>query len=310
MTAADLGPPNATTDPDTGQRRYVWMGRPLLSNTSLRKTIGLPFDLHQWIVAQNIDASIILGNEGGYPFASFGSNANESDIDLGGPTIDLDEFKALKKDAASADRKVSDKAKRKLTEYRRPIRALADVERDASADLGKRVHRAAETRTKVADAEEEVRPFLRQFYAAERTLRMELLYQEVQSFNLTLGYAGTIDAIGYVTHPETGERILAVLDWKTGKSLYIDNLMQLAGYALAEFIGRDDVIDQRATDTLHQAQAICVVHLRPEGWGFYDLRLSESVMQAFTHLCHLANFLDANERIDPFVISKYKGEAP
>jgi hypothetical protein len=52
------GPKNARTDEDSGVRRYTWRGRELPSNTSLRRLVGLPFTLHNWILTQHIEAAI------------------------------------------------------------------------------------------------------------------------------------------------------------------------------------------------------------------------------------------------------------
>lgn len=316
-----------STNVDAGYSTYPWQGRQLISVTSLRKVIGTPFNLVQWIVGQTIDAAIIAGNEGVWPFPSLGSAPDGEDVDLGGPVFDLDEFKALRRDAKSEDKKVADKAKRKLTEYRRPIRAAADTERDEAADLGKRVHKAAEVRQTIAEAEPEVRPFLRQFYAAERALDMETLLSEAQVFNLTHGYAGTLDILGRVDVPTPGmgqatipdgalvrdvvptERMTAIIDLKTGKDVYVDHLLQQLFYAYGEFVGEQDVVQEWSTARLHETQGVAILHLRPDHWELYDLRPPEDTAEVIFGLARVANWYHGNQSVDPFINSRVRGEA-
>lgn len=282
---------NAVTDPDSGRRTYPWQGRQLTSVTSLRKDIGMPHDLHNWIVAESIDAALLLANRG---------------VLTG--TFDEAEFLELKRLAGTKEKGYST-AKKKLADVRRPIRELADTTRDAAADLGKRVHSAADARQAIEAADEEVAPFLRQFYTAERVLRMETVLSEAQVFNLTHGYAGTLDLLAWITDPETGERYLALIDIKTGKDTYIDHLIQTLLYAFGEFVGRDDVIDHAATHALHQAQAVGILHLRPDHWEWQELAAPDTVKEAIFHQVALANFYAANPRIDPYIAKRIKGEA-
>ena len=51
-------PINATTDPDSGLRFYEWNGTPLISVTSIRRVVGMPFALANWMVNQAVDAAV------------------------------------------------------------------------------------------------------------------------------------------------------------------------------------------------------------------------------------------------------------
>ncbi len=72
------------------------------------------------------------------------------------------------------------------------------------------------------------------------------------------GYAGTFDAI--VTHPQYG---LGLLDWKTGKGIYGDAGVQLAGYRAADWM----VLDQEDVYML-DVDWVGAVHVQT---GFSDL---------------------------------------
>lgn len=50
-------PTNASTDPKTDLRFYRFNDRDLISVTSIRKTIGMPFPLHNWVLNQAIEAA-------------------------------------------------------------------------------------------------------------------------------------------------------------------------------------------------------------------------------------------------------------
>ena len=52
------GPKNARTDEESGVRRYTWQGVEYPSVTSLRRIVGIPFTLHNWILNQHLEASL------------------------------------------------------------------------------------------------------------------------------------------------------------------------------------------------------------------------------------------------------------
>jgi len=150
-------PKNATTDSD-GKRYYEYRGQSYPSVTTLRRIVGVPFSLVQWMQA-NVMNAVIADPD----IAKVGTTAKgktEQPIDI-----------------------------------RRRIRAAADAEREQSADRGSRVHEAAEKHTLVSAADPDVAPFLAQFYDWVEKSGAKTLAQEGQVFNLTLGYAGSYDLI-------------------------------------------------------------------------------------------------------------------
>jgi hypothetical protein len=60
-------------------------------------------------------------------------------------------------------------------------------------------------------------------------VELEVVATEVPLVHSKLGYGGTFDGIGILT-TALGLRALMLLDWKSGKSLYPEHLVQLAAY--------------------------------------------------------------------------------
>lgn len=252
-------PRNAETDAESGLRTYQWRGRRLLSVTSLRRVIGMPFPLHAWTVAQTIDASIALSQ-------------------IAGTLADDD-----------------------LT--RQTIRKGGVALRDVAASLGTRVHEAAEQRLDPRRVEPDIAGHLTQYYAAIDTLRLDVLVAEAQVFNLSMGYAGSLDMIASVI-PDGREQWLACVDIKTGRNLYVDHVLQQLGYIYGEFIGRDDVVDEEATRLLRNVQGVGILHLSPSEWEWVEIQHTDEDANAFADMVRLANWMAAHPDIEPFV--KYR----
>jgi hypothetical protein len=59
----------------------------------------------------------------------------------------------------------------------------------------------------------------------------ETCYMEQRFRDNTLMLTGKPDWVGYITHPKTKRRVLAVLDWKSSKAVQLKHRLQLAIYA-------------------------------------------------------------------------------
>ncbi len=247
-------PQNAKTDSD-GLRYYEWDGEKYPSVTTLRRIVGVPFSLVNWMQANVMNAVIedpTLAEVRQVPTRGKGKTRDE-----------------------------------KPAEVRKRIRAAADAERDQSADRGSRVHEAAEKRVPVSRAEPDVAPFLAQFYDFLEVSNAKVLSQEGQVFNLRLGYAGSYDLI--VQLPDGR---IVVVDIKTGKNIYADHALQLMGYGLGEFVGWNDRKDMAATQLLQGAHALAVLHLTEDGWEFVELNVTTELRQAFEAMCLLAHWME------------------
>lgn len=264
-TFITVGPKNARTDPGSGLRFYSWQGRELMSVTSVRRMAGLPFGLHQWQISQVIDYVIDNAPE---LFARLGSGQAEQ--------VEI---------------------------VRTSIRAAATAERDRAAALGTAVHDAAAEGRALTDVEPEVRGRLRQFHAWIRASHAEIVAAEFQVFNLSLGYAGSVDAL--VRMPRDGS--IWLVDYKTGGGIFSDYALQVVAYVQAEFAGADDVIDERITDLLGRVSGIALLHLSDDGWEFRAIRYDEETWAAFRGLLAFSIWASTHTTADSFTLGKREG---
>ena len=66
---------------------------------------------------------------------------------------------------------------------------------------------------------------------AKKKFDFDMCYGEARFYDDTLGVSGQPDFVGYITHPKTGERVLAVVDWKSSKKVSPTHLLQASIYA-------------------------------------------------------------------------------
>jgi len=257
------GPRNAKTDPETGLRYYEWKGRALPSVSSLRRMAGLSFQLHQWTISRVVDRAV-----------------NEVDI-----------LNTMLSRPARPRERVRDKNVK--LEARRWLRSAATEERDSAAELGTAVHTAAMANVAIIDADEDVRPYLHQYRNWLHDSGVTVLACERQVFNLDIGYAGSFDLL--VRFPN-GQ--VYVVDIKTSRGTYTDHALQIVGYALAEFVGEDDVVDPTLTDLLLNAEGMALLHLTADGWTFQRVKVTPALYGAFKGLLTFATFMFANQSID------------
>ncbi|HYL40028.1 MAG TPA: hypothetical protein VET90_01855, partial [Candidatus Binatus sp.] len=155
------------------------------------------------------------------------------------------------------------------------LKAIPDYRRDTAADLGTRVHTAAEAlaRGEPAAFGEAVRPFIesyrRDFVAA---FEPRFLAVEAMVFSERYAYGGTADAFVEID----GETWL--VDVKTGSGVYPDVALQLAGLARAQFIGRPGDPTQYP---IPAATRFGVVHVRPEGARLIPVVVDRAAVAAF-----------------------------
>lgn len=268
MTTITLtaGPKNATTDPETGLRYYEWKGRKLPSSTSLRRMAGLPFKLHQWAISKVVERAV-----------------------LENPTLRTMLDRPAKPRERVRDKNVAKEASRWL-------RSAATEERDSAAELGTLVHDYAVRQVPVHLADPDAQPYLAWFYDWLDKSGCNIIATEKQVWNLTVGYAGTFDFLVEFPNGDIG-----VIDLKTGRGTYTDHALQLVSYALGEFIGQDDVIDQVLTDALHEANTMALLHLSETGWHYQRIPANAEMFAAFRGLATFAIWSAAYPDLAPLV---------
>lgn len=261
-TATATGPRNATTDERNGIRTYNWKGEDLTSVTSLRRLLGVPFPLANWMVEQAVKAGVLYAGN-------------------------LDSIKAEEGEGAA------------LTQ----LRKYANTERDTSANRGTLVHEAAAMGRHPADVDPEIGMPLKQFYDFLRVTGAKVVMQERQVWNLTMGYAGSLDV--YLDMIWNNQRRLLVTDIKTGKGVYVDHALQLMGYGLGEFIGEDNKVDIEATNQLHKANGLAILHLSDTNWELIEVKATPELYSVFKAMVEFAHWQRRTPNVDTLVEGRW-----
>lgn len=119
------------------------------------------------------------------------------------------------------------------------------------------------------------------------------LYMENTLINRTVGYAGSADLIAEIRRRDSGAPFKrAVIDAKSGKSIYGSVALQLVGYAKAEHILLPD-----GTETpmppIHETYAL---HCRPRSWALRPMRYDATVWKRFQQLVGVDQWVTFEER--------------
>jgi hypothetical protein len=173
-----------------------------------------------------------------------------------------------------------------LKAVRHELRTAPNAQRDQAADLGTAVHDAATSGRSPVDVPAQVAPRLRQYLDWLAASGAEVLAAERQVWNLSLGYAGTFDLLVRLR-----DGTLWLIDIKTGKANYPEHALQLIAYSMAEFVGEDDVVDERTTTLLHAVKGMALLHLADTGWEFIAVRHDARTWSAFRGLLSFATWL-------------------
>ncbi len=179
------------------------------------------------------------------------------------------------------------------------LRKAPERERERSASFGTVVHKLIDAHTSGYGEEPGPDTDERLFLTAWRSFVMEyepqFLTTESMVFNLTHGYAGKFDATAWI------DGSLYLLDYKTGNAIYPETELQLAGYAAAEFIGREN--DTRKYP-LPPFEKYAVVHIRPEvfdggypeGYRFVEYDVTDESKALFLHALPLRRWASTKEK--------------
>ena len=100
----------------------------------------------------------------------------------------------------------------------------------------------------------------------------EMVERERTVFNVTDGYAGTLDMIVRLTDGR-----LMVGDIKTGNRIYPEVALQLAAYARAEYMVKGDA----SVKFPHGIDGAFVLQLRPRSWKYQEVAIDRPVYEAF-----------------------------
>lgn len=246
-------PKNAWTD-GNDLRWYSFGERDYLSVTSLRKVLGMPYNLHRWSIKQVLDA--VMADPAVLERGETSKGKPESDANIRGR-----------------------------------IGRLASSERDRSAERGTAVHEAISSGVSMSNLEPNLQPFVESYAAAVIALGISPLLTERQVFNDTFSYAGSFDLLASV---RAYDGKVTIIDLKTGKSTYPDAALQGLAYLNGEFIGENNKKDRKATALLAKATGVAVLHLHPgtgSGWTYHDVDITPRLTQAFKAQAVLAKWM-------------------
>lgn len=340
------GPKDASLTGD-GFRFYKWADAvtgeetDVLSVTSIRKLCGEPFNLVSWQLANIADTAlgtmkrVVIGPRGGvsekrlvqeFP-CEFATRYDATEGNQG----KIDELRKWMREQADEPRNI---AARRGTIVHGAIEkniAWDRIERpyveEAFMDLSSR----DKARSKTGVQDEDVlfvRHGMRQYWDMRKHVPFVIIAREPQVWNLTAGYAGSADALVWVLpHGVDMSKLrkayeitldyvksiggyLAILDWKTAKDVYSDNVVQVCAYMSAEFVGTNGVVDKRLTELVQATTTGGLVHIRPNKWGVDLFDFTPDVLRAFLGSVAFARFLAKHPDPRDLFSKVFEGEAP
>lgn len=159
-------------------------------------------------------------------------------------------------------------------------------QRDKAADLGTKIHEAAEAYKlgkPMPPWPDDIAPSMAQF---ERfLLAFAPTFEQVEQtvYHRAQRYAGTLDAILTLSD---GKRV--IVDYKTGKAVYPEVALQLAAYRYAEYMRLPDNTEA----PVPEVDAAAVLHLLPGSWQFIDVRADQEVFTAFLYARETFRFME------------------
>lgn len=165
-----------------------------------------------------------------------------------------------------------------------------------AADNGTNVHDLFERMARGEDpgrVHPDLEPYVAIFLGFVEAFKPEFLHLEQTVWSDTHGYAGSFDFMAYVTDPKTGERLLAIGDWKTTRSgVHEEVAMQLSAYAHADYI----VLPDGSKIEIPKVDVGLVVHARPEGGQVVPARIDDDVFETFLTLKKVYEYEKAGKK--------------
>lgn len=203
------------------------------------------------------------------------------------------------------------------TELTKELKAVHRNVREQAADLGNRVHAAAEARllrAPIAD-DPEVAPYLAQFdlwlaaWGVDFDEHVEAT--EITVLHRRLGYAGTGDLIIWLPTGPDGAMELWLIDYKSSatrsaKSVYPENTLQLAALRFAETVLLPDDTEQ----PMPKIQRTGVLNLRAKSHALVPMPAGRDAHRAFRGALEATRWLHAAPSFYTALLAPGQSAAP
>ncbi|MDX3039389.1 hypothetical protein PV383_19725 [Streptomyces caniscabiei] len=181
----------------------------------------------------------------------------------------------------------------------REIKAIHREVRERAADLGDRVHAAAEARllgAPIAD-DPEVLPYLHQFDLWLKSWGVvddDLEATEITVLHRRLGYAGTADLMVWLPSGPDGRRELWLIDYKSSatrraSSVYPENTLQLAALRYAETA----LLPDDTEEPMPRIERTGVLNLRAKSHALVPMPAGRDAHRAFRGALETTRWLHA-----------------
>lgn len=197
------------------------------------------------------------------------------------------------------------------------IKAIHREVKETAADLGDRIHTAAEQHVLGAPVADdlEVAPYLAQLvrwlslWGVDLNEHVEAT--EITVFHRRLGYAGTADLLVWLPTGPDREMQLWLIDYKTSatrsaKSVYPENTLQLAALRYAEVVVLPDDTDA----PMPPIQRTGVLNLRAKSHALVEMPAGRDAHRAFRGLLEGTRWLHAAPSTYPALLAPGQIEAP
>jgi hypothetical protein len=245
-------PADAWSDAD-GLRWYTFAEKDYLSVTSLRKVLGMPYNLHRWVLKQTLE---VVQKDPGVLERGTRKGKPETDANIRGR-----------------------------------ISELGMAERNASAERGTAVHAAISDGLPLADLDPELVPFVEAYARAVIALGITPILSERQVFNDTYGYAGSFDLFASVRAYHGKKTVIDLKTGKgTYSDHALQGVAYLNGEFIGENDKRDEEATRLFAEA--NGVAILHLHPdEGVGWTYHDVDITPRLTQAFKAEAVLAKWM-------------------
>ncbi|OKI16532.1 hypothetical protein [Streptomyces sp. CB03911] len=203
------------------------------------------------------------------------------------------------------------------TELVKELKAVSSAVSEAAADLGTRIHIAAQNRLLRAPiaADAQVRPYLQRFdkWLVEWGVDIDrdVVSTEITVLHRALGYAGTADLMIWLPTGPGGRRELWLIDYKSSatrsaKSVYAENAQQLAALRFAETVLLPDDTDAE----MPAIERTGVLNLRQKSHALVEMPGDRAAFRAFRGALVNAQWHHASPSSYPALLAPGQVAAP